>query len=92
MQKLIEKMRSDWAVVAEDRRQSGDWTEEDEADIGAAIKAAIEGGNDDLIACWARWLADLAAITVTLKAVALGIDGRMRAKAAEQRAAERAVA
>lgn len=92
MQKLIEKMRADWGVVAEDRLQSGDWTEEDETEIGDAIKAAVKGGDEDLIACWARWLSDLAAITVTLKSVALGIDGRMRAKAAEHRAAQKAAA
>lgn len=90
MQKLIEKMRADWGVVAEDRRRTGDWSEEDETDIGAAVKAAIDSGNRDLIASWARWLADLAATTVALKAIALGIEGRMRAKAAEHRAAGKA--
>lgn len=58
MQKLIEKMRADWGVVAEDRRRTGNWTEEDETDIGAAVKAAIDGGNEEMIACWARWLAE----------------------------------
>lgn len=90
MQKLIEKMRADWGVVAEDRRRTGDWSEEDETDIGAAVKAAVAGGNEELIACWARWLSDLAATTVALKAIALGIEGRMRAKAAEHRAAQKA--
>lgn len=87
MQKLIEKMRADWGVVAEDRRRTGDWTEQDEADIGAAIKAAVSDGNEEMIACWARWLADLAATTVALTAIAKGIEGRMRAKAAEHKAA-----
>lgn len=87
MQKLIEKMRADWSVVAEDRRRTGDWTEEDETDIGTAVKAAVQGGNEELIACWARWLADLSATTVALSAIAKGIEGRMRAKAAEHKAA-----
>lgn len=92
MQKLIEKMRADWGVVAEDRRERGEWTDEDEKDIGAAVKAAVESGNEDLIGCWARWLADLAATTVALRSIAVGIEGRMRAAAAEHRASQKAAA
>lgn len=85
MDSIIKKMRADWVVVAEERRACGEWSAEDEAQIGEAVKAAIAAGKPDLIACWSRWLADLAASTVALKAIALNIDARMRKQAQKQR-------
>lgn len=78
MESMIKKMRADWVVVAEDRRACGEWTEEDEAQVGEAVKGAISSGKADQITLWARWLGDLAASTIALKAIAMGIDHRMR--------------
>ena len=88
MESVIKKMRADWIVIAEDRRASGEWSESDEADIGEAVKVAINGGKSDLIMCWARWLGDLAATTIALKAISLGIDAHMREAARKQRDAK----
>lgn len=85
MEAMIKKMRADWFVVAEDRRACGEWSEEDEANIGEAVKAAIASGKSDSITCWARWLGDLAATTIALKAISLGIDHRMREQARKHR-------
>jgi len=85
MESLIKKMRADWVVVAEDRRACGEWSEEDEAQVGEAVKGAIESKKAELITCWARWLGDLAASTIALKAIALGIDARMREAARKHR-------
>ena len=85
MDSMIKKMRADWVVIAEDRLACGEWTAEDEVQIGEAVKAAINGGKAELITCWARWLGDLAASTVALKAIALGIDARMREAARKHR-------
>jgi len=70
MQQIIAKMRADWAVVAQDRRAVGEWTEADEVEIGAEVKAAIAKKDPDLICCWARYLADLSALAVGLKVIA----------------------
>lgn len=60
MKATIEKMRADFVLVGEDRIQSGQWTEQDYAEVGAAIKDAIstyqaakkalatQPGNDDV--------------------------------------------
>ena len=85
MQKLIEKMRVDWPIVAEDRRQCGQWTEADEAEVGEAVKAAIASKNQEMILCWARWLGDLAATSVAMKAVSVALGLRMREAARKQR-------
>lgn len=89
MDSIIKKMRADWVVVAEDRRACAAWSAEDEAQIGEAVKGAIASGKADQITCWARWLGDLAASTVALKAIALGIDARMREQARKHREAEK---
>ena len=67
MERIIDKMRADWPVVEEDRIECGDWTAEDAAEVGAAIKAAIAAGDATTITLWARWLADLAAIALGLR-------------------------
>lgn len=83
MNTIIQKMRHDWPVVAEDRRACGDWTAADEAEIGQAIKAAVAAGDADQIALWARWLADLSSITLAIRVA--GITRRMRDAARAQR-------
>ena len=85
MESMIKKMRADWVVVAEDRLACGAWSAEDEVQIGEAVKGAIASGKPELVMCWARWLSDLAATTVTLKAISVGIDARMREAARKHR-------
>jgi hypothetical protein len=87
MNEIITKMRADWAVVAQDRRACGEWTECDEAEIGEAVKSAVTAGHQEQIILWARWLSDLAASTVALKAIILGIDTRIRDAARKHREA-----
>lgn len=61
MDRVIEKMRADFAQVAALRRASGAWAEEDEAMAGRAIRKAIDAVDKGLIFCWASWLANLSA-------------------------------
>lgn len=61
MERLVDKMRADFVVVASSRIQSGSWSPEDEQMAGAAIKAALDAKDEGLLLCWARWLAGLAA-------------------------------
>lgn len=87
MNEIVTKMRADWAVVAKDRRECGEWTEADEADIGEAVKSAVTSGNQEQIILWSRWLSDLSASTIALKAIILGIDTRIRDAARKHREA-----
>lgn len=84
-EQVVEKMRSDWAVVAQNRRESGDWTESEEADILAAIKAAIDAKDKTLIACWSRWLADLSAWVTAWNLICRGSEAAMRTEARKHR-------
>jgi len=84
-EQLVAKMRADWSVVAQFRRDSGDWTESEEADILAAIKAAIDAGDRNAIACWSRWLADLSAWVTAWNLICRGSEAAMRAEARKHR-------
>lgn len=86
MENLIAKMRADWAVVAKARVESGEWKPEDEKEIGLAVKAAVESRQPEVIAMWARWLADLAAWACAYNLIIRGVESGIRAKAAEEKA------
>lgn len=83
MELIIAKMRADWPVVAADRRSCGDWTEQDEKEIGAAVAAVVAKKDADSICMWARWLADLSAIAMGLKVAS--VTKKMRDQAKKQR-------
>lgn len=86
MEKLIAKMRADWTVVAQARVESGEWTAEDEKDIGQAVRAAVESKQPEVIGMWARWLADLSAWTCAYNLIIRSAEAGIRAKAAEEKA------
>lgn len=88
MEQLIAKMRADWPLIAESRRATGDWTEQDEQEIGAAIKAAVDSKDAAVIAMWARWLADLSAWCCAWRLIVRGSEAAMRAKAIEHKASQ----
>ena len=78
MNAVIAKMRADWTVVSEARRASGEWSAQDEAEIGEAIKAAVASKDAASLACWSRWLADLSAWVTAWNLVCRGSEQRMR--------------
>lgn len=49
----LTRLRADWAAAA----QARGWSEAEAQEAGAAIKAAIDAGDDALVALWADWLA-----------------------------------
>lgn len=87
MKAVIDKMRADFVRVAEARKKHGDWTEADEAEIGAAIKAAVEKGDPDTVLSWALWLADIAHSIAAWELIVRGSMARMRHQAREEREA-----
>lgn len=88
MKTVIDKMRGDFVRVAEVRKQRGDWSEADENEIGAAIKAAVEKGDPDMILSWAAWLADLSGAIAAWDLIVRGSVARMRAQARAEREAQ----
>jgi hypothetical protein len=78
MDEVIAKMRADWVVVAKARRESGEWTAQDEEDIGDAIKDAVARNDAPAVACWSGWLADLSAWVVAWNLICRGSEQRMR--------------
>lgn len=85
---VVAKMRADWAIVSRNRRESGDWTESEEADILAAIKAAIDAKDKVLLACWSRWLADLSALVTAWNLICRGAEVAMKEAAIKHKGAE----
>lgn len=85
MDAVIAKMRADWAVVSVARREAGEWTAQDESEIGDAIKASIAAKDAAMVACWSRWLADLSAWVVAWNLVCRGSERRMREAAKAHR-------
>ncbi len=78
MQAVITKMRADFTVVAEHRREAKEWSPEDEADIAAAIRRSIEEQDLNALASWSRWLADLSAWVTAWNLICRGSEARMR--------------
>jgi hypothetical protein len=54
---VIEQMRLDFPLAA----KAEEWTAEDQAAIGEAVKAAIAAGDDEALAYWAGRIGDGAA-------------------------------
>ena len=88
MKAIIAKMRTDWAIVEEDRIACGDWTAADTDELGEAVRVAVESKDANQITLWARWLADLSSIAFGLKLS--GVTKRMREQAAKQKAEAKA--
>lgn len=88
---VVEKMRADWRVVAEDKRQRGEWTEAEEKEVGDLVKSVVASNDDGLITCWARWLGELAGAILLLRLVARGTDANIKRAIAEDKAAKAAV-
>jgi hypothetical protein len=92
MKEIIAKMRADFVLIGEDRIQSGQWTEQDFEDIGAAIKEAIDSNEPTQVLTWARWLADLSAWVTAYRLVCAPVNRCIELRLEEQRAARSAAA
>lgn len=82
---LLETMRADFALVSAERLACHDWAGEDVAELGVAIKAAVDGGDAEAVASWVDYLATEAAPLRARAQACREAEARIRA----QRAAER---
>lgn len=74
-------MRADYRLVRRWWRESEGWSESDLAEADASIKAEVDGGDVELIACWANWLAGLAKEIRDLSDRVRAMEARMKAEA-----------
>jgi len=86
MELTIAKMRADFGVVAAACKASGEWTEADIGEFGAAIKAAVARKDDACIILWARDMAIRANAVLYHQLVVRGVEASMRARAAAEKA------
>lgn len=87
---LIAMLRADFATVAGFRAATGEWSKEEEAEFGLAIKAVIDAKDWEMLALWAAWFDGQAAVITD---PTIGVEDRIRARIlAEQQAAERIAA
>ena len=56
----LDVMRNDYRLVRHWWRTHDDWSEADLSEADAMIKAAVDGGDEGIITCWANWLTNLA--------------------------------
>ena len=61
----LARLRADFNRVTADRLESGAWSPDDVAMCNASIQKALKDGDHDLLGCWAKWFADLAAFVPT---------------------------
>lgn len=86
MELTVAKMRADFALVANACRESGEWSEADVSEFGAAIKGAVERNDEACIILWARDMAIRANDCLYRQLVVRGVEASMRARAAAEKA------
>ncbi len=78
----VNRMRQCFLVAAEWHG----WSEQDQAEFGAEIKAAIEGENEVALAWWEAYLEEASSLT-QLNSLCRAAEQRIRVAAAERMAA-----
>lgn len=91
MEKIIEKLRADWPIVAEARRASGEWSKEDEDEIGKAIKAAVESKDLSTLTLWSHWMSELATGVTYFRLIVRAAESAIRLQVAANKAKQAGV-
>lgn len=85
----IDRLREDFREVVRDRKAKGQWTDDDEAEVGRLIKSIIDGrGEVGLLECWAAWLSTEAEQIRQWRSRVRDVEARMHASACEKRQKE----
>lgn len=78
-------MRNNYRLVRHWWRAHDDWSEADLAEADAMIKAAVDGGDEGIITCWANWLANLALEFQAREEDVAAMQARIKAEIAEKK-------
>lgn len=89
-EKMIDKLRADFQLVAEHRVKGGDWSEADAKEFGACIKECIERKDVVAVSAWAMWISDLAHSITTFTIVVRNAEIRIRDAALEAKEQKKA--
>ena len=81
----LDTMREDYRLVRRWWRERDGWSETDLVEADAGVKAAVDGGDIELIACWANWLAGLAKEIRDMTARVRAMEARMKEEARQSR-------
>ena len=76
----MDGMRADYRLVRSWWRESDGWSDADVSEADAAIKAAVDRGDEGLIACWSVWLAARANEIREFSALVRDIEAKAREK------------
>lgn len=81
----LDTMREDYRLVRRWWRERDGWSEADLVEADVAVKAAVDGGDLELITCWANWLAGLAKEIRDMAARVRAMEARMKEEARQAR-------
>lgn len=86
MTDLLNKLRADFELVSKHLIESGEWSRDDAAEFGAAIKGAVDRKDDEIVILWARDMSIRANAVLYHALVIRGVEASMRARAAAEAA------
>lgn len=78
-------MRDDYRLVRNWWRAYDDWSDADLSEADAMIKAAVDGGDEGIITCWANWLANLAREFRVREEAVAAMQARIKAAAEKKK-------
>ena len=81
----LDSMRADYRLVRKWWRESEGWSEADLVEADECVKAAVDGGDAELIGCWANWLAGIANGIRDTSARVRAMEARMKEEARQSR-------
>lgn len=81
----LDVMRDDYRLVRNWWRAYDDWSDADLSEADAMIKAAVDGGDEGIITCWANWLANLAREFRVREEAVAAMQARIKAAAEKKK-------
>lgn len=81
----LDRMRADYVLVRRWWRDADGWTADELEEADRGVRAAVDGEDAGLLACWAGWLAVEAEHIRRLESMVRSAEERMRAAAAAER-------
>lgn len=83
----LNTMRADYVLVRRWWKEAEGWSEADLAEADRDVKRVVDKGDQELITCWANWLAGMAEEIRRFTSMVRAAEDRMRADAAAERKA-----
>jgi hypothetical protein len=89
----FDRMRADFLTVTEERKARQGWNAEDVAELGVAVKAAMDAGAEEDLQAWSDYLAAEASVVRRMAQACRDAEVRIRTdRQAERKRLEGAAA